>query len=75
VKDLVNLGFVQIYLKLMIDGVSSQPFSASTLPPIKKPEINSKDDVIEHSRKTFARERLEVEDAIKKWHDVCGGDS
>src|SRR3990172_8101973 len=30
--DLVNLGFAQVYLKLMIDGVSSQPFSATTLP-------------------------------------------
>jgi hypothetical protein len=36
-EDLVNLGFVQIYLKLMIDGVTSQPFSATTLPPIEKP--------------------------------------
>ena len=52
-EDLVNLGFVQIYLKLMIDGVSSQPFSASTLPPIKKPDVNHRDDVIEHSRKVL----------------------
>lgn len=68
-EDLVNLGFVQIYLKLMIDGVSSQPFSASTLPPIKKPDVNHRDDVIENSRKVFARERLVVEEAIKKWHE------
>ena len=31
--DLVNLGFAQIYLTLMIDGVGSPPFSATTLPP------------------------------------------
>jgi type IV secretory pathway TraG/TraD family ATPase VirD4 len=31
-EDIVNLGFVQVYLKLMIDGVASQPFSATTLP-------------------------------------------
>ena len=36
--DLVNLGFAQIYLKLMIDSVSSQPFSAKTLPGVPKPE-------------------------------------
>ena len=30
--DLVNLGFAQIYLTLMIDGVGSPPFSATTLP-------------------------------------------
>lgn len=68
-EDLVNLGFVQIYLKLMIDGVSSQPFSASTLPPIKKPDINHKDDVVENSRKVFAQEKADVEEAIRKWHE------
>jgi len=35
VEDIVNLGFAQIYLKLMIDGIGSSPFSARTLPPIK----------------------------------------
>lgn len=68
-EDLVNLGFVQIYLKLMIDGVSSPPFSASTLPPIKKPDISFKGDIIESSRKTFAHPREEVEANIKKWHE------
>jgi len=67
--DLVNLGFAQIYLKLMIDSVSSSPFSASTLPPIKKPDISFKDDIIESSRKTFAHLREEVESNIKKWHE------
>lgn len=67
-EDLVNLGFVQIYLKLMIDGVSSTPFSATTLPPIKKPEISFRDDIIENSRKVFARPRKDVEDLIREWH-------
>jgi len=31
--DLVNLPNYHIYLKLMIDGVVSKPFSAATLPP------------------------------------------
>ncbi len=68
-EDVVNLGFTQIYLKLMIDGVSSQPFSASSLPPIKKQDISFKDDIIESSRKTFAAPRAEVEEAIRKWHE------
>lgn len=68
-EDMVNLGFAQIYLKLMIDGVSSAPFSASTLPPIKENEISYRDDVIEESRKQFARNRAEVEAEIMKWHD------
>src|SRR3989344_2990907 len=32
--DLVSLGFRQLYLKLMIDGVSSQPFSAKSMEAI-----------------------------------------
>ncbi len=68
-EDIVNLGFTQIYLKLMIDGVSSQPFSANSLPPIKKPDLNYKDDIMEHSRKVFARPKPEVEELINKWHE------
>ena len=39
-EDLVNLGFTQIYLKLMIDGVSSQPFSATTMAPSNENKIS-----------------------------------
>lgn len=67
-EDIVNLGFVQIYLKLMIDGVASQPFSATTLPPFQKPEISYRDRVLDMSRKIFANPKEEVEEAIKKWH-------
>src|SRR5258708_39819082 len=58
--DLVNLGFAQIYLKLMIDGVSSQPFSATTMGPISKPDISFRDAVIKSSREQFAHPRAEV---------------
>ena len=67
--DLVNLGFAQVYLKLMIDGVSSQPFSATTMGPIAPPDINFKDAVIESSRQQFAHPRALVEKSIRDWHD------
>ncbi|KND49451.1 MAG: hypothetical protein AB198_00685 [Parcubacteria bacterium C7867-003] len=67
--DLVNLGFAQIYLKLMIDNVSSQPFSAKTLPGIPKPEITFKDEVIKSSREQFASPRGVVEKSIVDWHE------
>lgn len=69
-EDLVNLGFAQIYLKLMIDGVSSPPFSARTLPPIKEPEVSFKDKVIESSRVQFATPRDVVEKRIVDWHAI-----
>jgi hypothetical protein len=68
-EDLVNLGSFQIYLKLMIDGVASSPFSGTTQPPIKKPEISFRDDIIEESRRTFARPRAEVDAAVRAWHE------
>ncbi len=68
-EDLVNLGFVQIYLKLMIDGISSAPFSATTIAPIERPEITFRQDIIENSRTVFARPRNVVEEEIRKWHE------
>jgi len=61
--DLVNLSNYHSYLKLMINGVTSKPFSAQTLPP---PEIKTshKDKVVEESRNRFAGRREEVEREI-----------
>ncbi|MFA7252862.1 MAG: type IV secretory system conjugative DNA transfer family protein [Candidatus Paceibacterota bacterium] len=67
-EDLVNLGFAQIYLKLMIDGVSSMPFSATTMPPIKEPEVSFRQKVIETSREQFAMKREIVEQNVQDWH-------
>jgi hypothetical protein len=71
-EDLVNLGFTQIYLKLMIDGVSSSPFSASTMPPIKEPEKSFKQEVIDMSRLQFAMKRASVEQDVLDWHKDKG---
>ncbi len=65
-EDMVNLGFAQIYLKLMVDGISSAPFSATTLPPIPTPQVSFKDVAIARSRKNFASTRAEVEADIKR---------
>lgn len=67
-QDIVSLGFAQIYLTLMIDGIGSPPFSAVTLPPIGLPEKSLKKEIIDLSRATFARPRAVVEDEIRKWH-------
>ena len=67
-EDLVNLGIYQIYLKLMISGVTSSPFSATTLPPIERQSVIHRDRIIAESRRTFARSRISVEEEIKAWH-------
>ncbi len=62
--DLVNLAKYHIYVKLMIDGVASRPFSAQTLPPIETPEKSYKEDIIENSRKRYSTPREIVEAKI-----------
>ncbi len=66
--DLVNLGFAQIYLTLMIDGIGSAPFSATTLSPLETQSGSSREQIIEESRKQFAKPRAVVEQAINDWH-------
>lgn len=66
--DIVNLGFAQVYLTLMIDGIGSRPFSAVTLPPIPQSKISYKDMVIAESRKQYAKPRAEIEENIRVWH-------
>ncbi len=66
--DLVNLGFAQIYLTLMIDGIGSQPFSAVTLPPIPPPRISCRDMVVAASRQNYTKPRLEVEKIVLDLH-------
>ena len=65
-EDMVNLGFAQVYLKLMIDGVSSQPFSAVTMAPISQPMVSHKEAVIMNSRTMFGRSRDAAEMEIEK---------
>ncbi len=66
--DLVNLGFAQIYLSLMIDGVGSQPFSAQTMPPLQRPPVSCRDMVIAGSRRNFAQSRDVVEKLVLELH-------
>jgi len=69
IEDLVNLGFAQIYLTLMIDGVGSPPFSAVTMPPIANVFPSYKDRILESSREQFAKSRDKVEEEINRWHE------
>ncbi len=69
-EDLVNLGLRQIYLKLMIDAVTSQPFSATTLPPIDMPEKSFVKEIVENTRKIYSRPKAVVEKEIVDWHAI-----
>lgn len=68
-EDLVNLGIYQMYLKLMIDGVSSSPFSATGIAPFPEPVISYKTEVIENSQRVFAKPRAGIEESIAAWQE------
>jgi len=69
--DLVNLPKYNIYLKLMIDGIAGDAFSAVTLPPINISEtFQNEEKVIRISRERYASSREEVEEKINRWSGV-----
>ncbi len=65
-EDLVALGKYEVYMKLMINGVASVPFSARTLPPIAN-RTGNVDKVIKVSRERYAQPRKEIEEKIMRW--------
>ena len=67
--DIVNLSAHQIYLRLMIDGVGSSPFSARTLDPIVQPASSFAQAVIAHTRSTYGRPKFSVEEEIIKFYE------
>lgn len=65
--DLQNIAFGQYYLTLQIDNMGSKPFSAQGLPPIPPLLTSMRTQVIEASRKQFARPYQEVNETITEW--------
>jgi len=66
-NDLVNLAKYDIYLKLMINGVTGDAFSASTLPPKDVKENSHAEKIIKVSRERYSNKREVVEEKISRW--------
>ena len=64
--DLINLPKYHVYVKLLIDGVTSNPFSAKTLPPMYQ-KTDSAERVIRVSRERYGNPRPLVEQKILRW--------
>lgn len=67
--DLVNLTKYNVYMKLMIDGVASEPFSAVTLPPLEN-RTNNREKIIKVSRERYSEPREVVEEKILRWTGI-----
>lgn len=67
-EDFVNLPNYHVYMKLMVDGITSRPFSARTLPPIEIHESEKvKQAIIDTCRQMYTRPAAEVEREIERW--------
>lgn len=67
-NDIVNLPKYHVYLKLMIDGIAGDAFSATVLPPISiEDTLVNEEKVIRSSRERYTSSKQEVEDKIRRW--------
>lgn len=64
-EDLINLPRYMMYLKLMIDGATSKPFSAVALPP-KVPAQSCKQAILNSSRMKYAKPIEIVEEQLQE---------
>ncbi|MBI5153423.1 MAG: type IV secretion system DNA-binding domain-containing protein, partial [Parcubacteria group bacterium] len=66
-NDFVNLPRAQVAMKLMIDGATSPPFSAITLPPVSRPEHTFYNEILKYSYDTYSITRERVDEIINEW--------
>lgn len=70
-EDIISLERFQVYTKLMVDGMTSHPFSAKITVPwaddfvVKK--TNNREKVLQRSREKYSVQRDMVEGRINKW--------
>jgi CxxC-x17-CxxC domain-containing protein len=73
--DLVNLPKYHVYLRLMIDGIATEPFSAVTLPPISLEQTKKNAGKVRSiSRERYGTPRKLVEEKIWRWAGLLAGE-
>ncbi len=66
--DLVNLDKWNAYIKLMIDGVASKPFSMTTIPlGVGFQRYDETEKIVRVSQERYGRARMGVEEKISRW--------
>lgn len=65
--DIVNLPKYHVILRLMINGIASDPFTAITMPVNDEWLVGNGEKVIKVSRERYAKPREQVEEKIQRW--------
>lgn len=68
--DIVNLPKYNIYLKLLIDGITSPAFSAATLEPFPTPAQTYENEIINNTRDIYSTPKEVVEEKIRQWSGI-----
>lgn len=72
-KDILSLPKYHAYMRLMIDGIPSKPFSVATLaPPAYKQDDKRVQILRDLSRERYAEKRHVVEEKIMRWAATAG---
>ncbi len=70
-EDIISLERFQIYTKLMVDGMTSHPFSAKIIVPWADdfivPKTSNREKVLQRSREKYGVPREKVEGRVNKW--------
>ena len=71
--DLVSLDVYSMYVKLCVDGMTTVPFSAKSLPP-RYERFGLKSEIVVASREKYGTPREEIEEKIQRWSDQTYSD-
>ncbi len=70
-NDLINLDNQHLYLNMLIDGVTTIPFSAKTINvAAPDPAKDNTEKIVQASRERYSISRQEIEDKITKWTNI-----
>jgi len=70
-EDIISLERFQVYTKLMVNGMTSHPFSARILLPWEEgfvvPATNNRERILQRSREKYGMPREKIEEKVNKW--------
>lgn len=66
--DMINLNTREMYIKMSVDGKLTPPFSARTI-DVPRPQYDYSVDIVNHSRLTYGKNRVAVENEVKRWSE------
>lgn len=70
VRDIINLGVREFYIKMSVDGELRDAFSGRTV-NVQAPKENYSEEIIKCSRAKYSTPRAQVEEELKKWDEAA----